>query len=288
MIGEPPVRRNPPRDWAAPPPWAGGAGGGAGRPTPAGEDVAGEFMAGRSGEGQGLAGSAADRLAGGSPPVSGAVGSSAAAAVWSASAASSPASGADDDLAGLVQPRPPSAPQVPAGREAYPTPTRTGRRPAVSSTRPPDAIPGPSWERIRHQEAYPSIRTRAGLPGLPRVAVLAGAVAIAALVLFMLPLLLGFGGGGGTGASPSPGGPRASAIPTAAVTAVPSPTQQTYTIKSGDNLLKVAKKFGITLEQLLAANPQITNPDKIGLGEVIVIPDKSASSSAAPSGSAAP
>ena len=25
MIGEPPVRRNPPRDWAAPPPWAGGA-----------------------------------------------------------------------------------------------------------------------------------------------------------------------------------------------------------------------------------------------------------------------
>jgi LysM repeat protein len=62
----------------------------------------------------------------------------------------------------------------------------------------------------------------------------------------------------------------------------------TYTIKSKDTLLKVAKSFGITLEQLLAANPQITNPDKIGLGEVIVIPDKSASSSAAPSGSAGP
>ena len=288
MIGEPPVRRNPPRDWAAPPPWASGAGGGAGRPAPGGEDVASEFLAGRSGEGQGLAGSAADRLAGGAPPASGAAGSSAAAAAWSASAAGSAASAADDDLAGLVQPRPPSAPQVPAGGEAYPPATRTGRRPAVSSTRPADVVAGPSWERMRYQEAYPSIRTRAGLPGLPRVAVLAGALAIAALALFMLPWLLGFGGGGGAGSSPSPSGPRSSAIATAAVTAAPAPSQRTYTIKNKDTLLKVAKSFGITLEQLLAANPQITNPNVIGLGQVIVIPDKSANSSAAPSSSAAP
>jgi LysM repeat protein len=122
---------------------------------------------------------------------------------------------------------------------------------------------------------------------LPRVAVLAGALAIAALALFMLPWLLGFGGGG-AGSSPTPGGSRASASPTATVTAIPSPSQETYTIKSKDTLLKIAKMFGVTLEQLLAANPQITNPNVIGLGQVIVIPSKSASSSAAPSGSAAP
>ena len=92
MIGEPPVRRNPPRDWAAPPPWAGGAGGGAGRPTPAGEDVAGEFMAGRAGRvrarGQ-CRGPAGRRFA---TCLRRAVGSSATAAAWSASAAGSPAS----------------------------------------------------------------------------------------------------------------------------------------------------------------------------------------------------
>ena len=69
--GEPPVRRNPPRDWAAPPPWASGPGtttrpGTAGAPP----DVASEFLAARAVEGQGLAGSPADRLAGGPPPAS--------------------------------------------------------------------------------------------------------------------------------------------------------------------------------------------------------------------------
>jgi hypothetical protein len=283
MIGEPPVRRNPPRDWAAPPPWAGGPSGRSAAAAASGEEVASEFLTGRSGEGQGLAGSAADRLAGGSPPSSAGAGPP----VWSASAGGAASVEADGDLAGLVQPRSRGAPPAQANAEAYPPPTRTGRRPAVSSTRSAEVVPGPSWERLRHQEAYPSIRTRAGLPGLPRVAVLAGALVIAALALFMLPWLLGFGGGG-AGASPTPGGSRASASPTAAATFAPSASQQTYTIKSKDTLLKVAKMFGITLEQLLAANPQITNPNVIGLGQVIVIPSKSASSSAAPSGSAAP
>ena len=290
--GDLPVRRNPPRDWAAPPPWAGGAGA-SGRPPLGGApgDTASEFLAGRTGEGQGLAGSAADRLAGGSPPVSGAAGSAAAAAAWSASAAGSTESAPDDELAGLVQPRPSGSPAAPTDPEGRSVPPRTGRRPAVSSTRQPEVIPGPSWERMRRYEAYPTIRTRAGLagfPGLPRAAVLAGALAIAALALFMLPWLLGFGGGGGSGSSPTPGGSRASANPSAAVTAVPAPTPLTYTIKSKDNLLKVANMFHITLEQLLAANPQITNPDKIALGQVIFIPTPGAGGSAKPSGSKAP
>ncbi|MEN3330059.1 MAG: hypothetical protein V7638_4866 [Acidobacteriota bacterium] len=49
----------------------------------------------------------------------------------------------------------------------------------------------------------------------------------------------------------------------------------TYKVKAGDNLSKVAKRYGITLAQLLKANPQIKNPDKIQVGQVINVPDTS-------------
>ena len=67
--------RNPPRDWAAPPPWATGAAGALGASAAAGSGAAAagagsgngppDFLASREVEGRGLAGSAADRLASG-------------------------------------------------------------------------------------------------------------------------------------------------------------------------------------------------------------------------------
>ena len=99
---------------------------------------------------------------------------------------------------------------------------------------------------------------------------LAGAVAIAALALFMLPALLGIGGGG-PNASPSPSTPIATATPEPTIP--PAPTPQVYVIKQGDTLSKVAKRFGITLDELLAANKDtIKNPDKIAIGDEIIIP----------------
>jgi hypothetical protein len=273
-----PIQRNPPRDWAAPPPWAtrsaaptAGAGAGAGA----------DLLAGRAVEGQGLAGSAADRLAGGEIP---------AAAAWSASSAGAASSAADEDLAGLVQPKPGNAPPTRPPSDGPPS-TGSGRRQPVASTRPTgDPIPGPAWERMRRNEAYPTIKTRAGLPGmpgLPRVALVAAAVAIAALALFMLPALLGIGGGGGSGgASPSGSRPAVTAKPSPTVP--PAPTPQVYTVKAGDNLGKIAKKFGVTIDQILAANPTIKNPNKISLGQEIVIPLPAAAETAPPSGSAAP
>ena len=141
---------------------------------------------------------------------------------------------------------------------------------------------------MRHYEAYPTIRSRTGLPGVPRAAVLGGALAIAALALFMLPALLGIGGGTPTGSrSPIASGPAVTPIPT--ITPVPAPTQQTYIIKKGDTLSKVANTFGITLAELLAANPTIKNPDKVALGQQIIIPVLVRwGGVASPSGSAAP
>ncbi len=117
-----------------------------------------------------------------------------------------------------------------------------------------------------------------GLPSIPRVAVAALALLVAALVLFAAPFVLHLGGGdsSGTLATPSPSASGAgrstapSVAPTAAVT--------TYIVKSGDTLLKIAKKFGVTVDQLIAANKQIKNPNKITVGAELKIP------TAAPSG----
>ena len=48
-----------------------------------------------------------------------------------------------------------------------------------------------------------------------------------------------------------------------------------YTVKAGDTLSKIAKRYGISLAQLLQANPQIKNPDKIRIGQIVNLPDTS-------------
>jgi nucleoid-associated protein YgaU len=283
---EPIIHRNPPRDWAAPPPWAPGAGnagqGSGGRPR-ATDDIAAELLSGR-GPAQGLAGSAADRLAGGTPPSP----RGAAPRVTDRQPRADRSSPPSDELAGLVAPAAIAA----AGRAPIPRPptgshrttAAAGRRPTVSSTRErahddPDHD-GPSWERARRYEAYPTIKTRTGLPNIPTVALLVGALAIAALALFFLPALLGLGGGASESPSPTASvgaSPSTSASPK--VTAIPSPAGDTYTIKKGDTLLKIAKKFGVTVDQLLAANKQIKDPNKIAVGDVINLPKSATPSS---------
>lgn len=55
-----------------------------------------------------------------------------------------------------------------------------------------------------------------------------------------------------------------------------NPNQQTYTVKSGDSLSKIAGNYeGITWQQIFEANKdQISNPDLIHPGQVIKIPVK--------------
>jgi LysM repeat protein len=101
--------------------------------------------------------------------------------------------------------------------------------------------------------------------------VLVSALAIAALVLFFLPDLLGIFGGGQ--AQPTPTPTAAVATPTPEPTPVPAPTPQVYVIKQGDTLSKIARAFGLTLDELLAANSDtIKDPDRIAVGDQIIIP----------------
>ncbi|OEH84397.1 hypothetical protein BHU72_09260 [Desulfuribacillus stibiiarsenatis] len=47
---------------------------------------------------------------------------------------------------------------------------------------------------------------------------------------------------------------------------------RTYVVKPGDTMYKIAKRFNVPLEVLIAANPQISNPDLIYPGQIIMIP----------------
>jgi hypothetical protein len=287
---EPPIRRNPPRDWAAPPPWApGGAGqgsGGARRSSLPDPNDAPGFLAGRQDESRGLAGSAADRLADrtGSrdheddPEPRG----------FDQATSTDP----DAELAGLVGARRP--PERPA--HDYLPPSRNTRRPTVSSTRSAsrdrdrerDAIVGPSWEHSRRYEAYPAIRARAGLPNPPRMAVLAGALVIAALALFFLPALLGVGGGGNNPTTtPSPNPSQAVASPSVEPATPAPPSAQVYLVEAGDTMSKIAARFGLTLPELCEANKtNIPNCDKIAIGDEITIPAKAPEEFTEPSATA--
>ena len=57
---------------------------------------------------------------------------------------------------------------------------------------------------------------------------------------------------------------------------IPCPTGncqgQLYTVQAGDTLFFIASRFGVTVQQIHAVNPQIINPNVIHIGQVICIP----------------
>lgn len=48
--------------------------------------------------------------------------------------------------------------------------------------------------------------------------------------------------------------------------------QVIYTVQSGDTLTKICTSFGFSISQILTSNPSIKNPDKIYVGQSIIIP----------------
>ncbi len=315
-------QRNPPRNWAAPPPWMSRADRRA-RESDADweDDGAADDEEPRPDvprRGRGLSGSYADRVA--SDP-----------------AASMPGGLPDDELgsitgveigglggigavgagtggSGVAQPRPSATPPAPAQRApaprapewepeeeeeaAAPPPPPVRRRerdaahlgaPAprhderVSAGTGPGGTerradrrregPAPEWERARPLEAYPTLRSRR-LPELsvPPILVAVVALALAAAVLFALPGLLGFGGPQ-AGSSTTPSRAGATLLPSLAPTPVPQPTAVTYTVAAGDTMSRIAGRFGVPLEELIAANSEtVPDPDALQIGDVLIIP----------------
>ena len=50
------------------------------------------------------------------------------------------------------------------------------------------------------------------------------------------------------------------------------PATTSYKVAKGDTVRKIAKRFGVSVADLLAANPAITNPDLIKVGQLLNIP----------------
>lgn len=77
---------------------------------------------------------------------------------------------------------------------------------------------------------------------------------------------------------PNPVTPTSQAASTASA---PTATPSAYTIKGGDTLLEIARRSGISLAELLAANPGIA-PEALSVGQVIQIPAPRAPNSLLP------
>lgn len=73
---------------------------------------------------------------------------------------------------------------------------------------------------------------------------------------------------------PSPTRAAGSPAATLAPVVTAGPTGQTYTVQKGDSPYSIAAKFGVTLNAFLAANPEITDPTKLQIGQVVKIPPK--------------
>ena len=317
-----PPQRNPPRNWAEPPPWSSrsargepppdegweaGASGAGASGTAAAEGAAAAGAGPADAAARGLSGSFADRLASGpgadpDPAVlretddetfededvpAGAVPPYAAPTTGPAMAAGGSRTAWDED-----DDEEDPALEPPARRHRERDPERM----AALRGEAPRAVPGagggggggrpvrrrddlaPEWERARPLEAYPTLRSRRlSELSIPPLLVAIVALALAAAVLFALPGLLGFGKPS-AGQSNGPTVPVTTPLVTPAPTPVPKPTDQVYIVQSGDTLSGIAKRFKVTLADLIAANAEtLPDPNKLAIGDQLIIPAKTPS-----------
>jgi LysM repeat protein len=62
------------------------------------------------------------------------------------------------------------------------------------------------------------------------------------------------------------------ATSTPVITPSPTPPTNTYEVQPGDTLGAIAEESDTTVEEILAANPEITDPGSIAPGQIIIIP----------------
>ena len=78
--------------------------------------------------------------------------------------------------------------------------------------------------------------------------------------------------------------PAPAVTPAGDPTPRPKPTAHPYVVRSGDSLSRIARRFDLTVGQLLTANPQLTDPNLLQVGQTLVIPPPGAPDTSPTSG----
>ena len=114
------------------------------------------------------------------------------------------------------------------------------------------------------------------------------------VVLLVFPVLMcacGGGGGSSPAASAAASARASAAAPTATIPASPSPTPTiagtVYTVKEGDSLSAIAAQNNTTIDAIVKAN-DLTDPDKLQVGQKLIIPSAGAGATAASAGASLP
>ncbi len=156
-----------------------------------------------------------------------------------------------------------------------PTPPSSLGIPAVAMARRGPSHPG--WENPPRVESFPRLRNREDHRANSPLLFVAVGVALVFVALILFPIITSNHGGGTVGnGSPSaavsvhPGSPAPS--DSAAPEGSPGTSFQTYIVQPGDYMAKIALKFNLQLGELELANPQITDPAHIEVGDILHIP----------------
>jgi LysM repeat protein len=68
---------------------------------------------------------------------------------------------------------------------------------------------------------------------------------------------------------------------------IPEPTYIVYTVRRGDSLWSISRQFGVTIQNIVDANPGI-DPDSIQYGQKVMVPDHFSNGTSGRSGTGAP
>ena len=163
-----------------------------------------------------------------------------------------------------------------SSRSAPTAPSSLGP-PAVAMARRGPSHPG--WENPPRVENFPRLRSRDERRTNQPLLYVAIGVAALMVALIAVPILTSNHGATGPGTSHSPStttsqGPAspsaASASPSASTG--PGSSYLQYTVKTNDSLSVIAQRFNLALWEIELANPQVTDPNHLEVGQVLNIP----------------